>query len=66
MIRTDYAQPPKPIGIVCPRCGGAKLPAVSTRRRGAKMIRLRRCAAAECGYKIRTVESVYINAEGKR
>lgn len=57
MIRTDYAQLPKPVGIVCPKCGGA-VTVLFTRRQSCRIARVRVCASAKCGARIRTIERV--------
>lgn len=57
MTRTDYAQSPKPLGIVCPKCGGA-LAVLYTRPQSGRIARVRKCLVAQCGARVRTYERV--------
>ena len=50
------------LGVVCPKCGGGRLPVVSTRRLRGKTVRVRRCAG--CGHAVRTGERIESTAAG--
>jgi transcriptional regulator NrdR family protein len=48
----------KPVGIVCPKCGGRRLVTDYTRYRAGAIVRVRRCLEPACGHRVRTIERV--------